>query len=334
MQSEQLRGVNLGGWLVLERWMTPSLFNGLNAKDEYGFCVELGDAKYERLQRHHDSFIKKSDIKWLTNKGINALRIPVGHWIFDGQEPYVPAIKYLDTVIQWAAEYNMRVLIDFHAAPGSQNGQDHSGKVGPIEWHQHPENMSRSLDVIEQLAKRYGSQKSLYGIELLNEPHRKIPFPVLVAFYKAAYERVRKHCDHTVAVVISDAFRPLRKWHEVMADPEYHNVVLDTHLYQAFGRWQRWYRLRCHLKQSNRWRRRLARFSNPQSIIVGEWSLGVASRAYNSLSDAKSLAAHQAYARSQLEAFKPATGQFFWNYKTETPDEWNFRSCYEKGYFI
>ena len=33
-----LRGVNLGGWLVLEKWMTPSLFDGTAAADETYFC--------------------------------------------------------------------------------------------------------------------------------------------------------------------------------------------------------------------------------------------------------------------------------------------------------
>ena len=32
--TTRLRGVNLGGWLVLEKWMTASLFDGLEATDE------------------------------------------------------------------------------------------------------------------------------------------------------------------------------------------------------------------------------------------------------------------------------------------------------------
>ncbi len=39
---KKLRGVNLGGWLVLEKWMTPSLFAGLKAEDETSYCRELG----------------------------------------------------------------------------------------------------------------------------------------------------------------------------------------------------------------------------------------------------------------------------------------------------
>ena len=33
--KEKLKGVNLGGWLVLEKWITPSLFDGTNAVDEF-----------------------------------------------------------------------------------------------------------------------------------------------------------------------------------------------------------------------------------------------------------------------------------------------------------
>ena len=36
--TQKLRGVNLGGWLVLEKWMTPSLFEGLQATD-VGSCI-------------------------------------------------------------------------------------------------------------------------------------------------------------------------------------------------------------------------------------------------------------------------------------------------------
>lgn len=32
-QGKKLRGVNLGGWLLLEKWITPSLFDGLDATD-------------------------------------------------------------------------------------------------------------------------------------------------------------------------------------------------------------------------------------------------------------------------------------------------------------
>lgn len=31
----QVKGVNLGNWLVLEKWMSPGLFEGTTAEDEH-----------------------------------------------------------------------------------------------------------------------------------------------------------------------------------------------------------------------------------------------------------------------------------------------------------
>ena len=47
--NNQIRGVNLGGWMVLEPWITPSLFYQFlggdetnTAMDHYSFCEVLG----------------------------------------------------------------------------------------------------------------------------------------------------------------------------------------------------------------------------------------------------------------------------------------------------
>ncbi|MGZ8190099.1 MAG: hypothetical protein ACXWTS_02595 [Methylococcaceae bacterium] len=79
--GKKLRGVNLGGWLVLEKWITPSVFEGLQAKDETSYCVELGSEAQVRLKQHWDTFITREDFAWLAKTGINAVRLPVGHWL-------------------------------------------------------------------------------------------------------------------------------------------------------------------------------------------------------------------------------------------------------------
>ncbi len=33
----KIKGVNLGNWLVLEKWMSQELFDGLEAEDESAF---------------------------------------------------------------------------------------------------------------------------------------------------------------------------------------------------------------------------------------------------------------------------------------------------------
>ena len=46
-QNLKIRGVNLGGWLVLEQWIKPSLFSEWNAfdktqpRDQWTYCAAL-----------------------------------------------------------------------------------------------------------------------------------------------------------------------------------------------------------------------------------------------------------------------------------------------------
>lgn len=62
--NNQIRGVNLGGWMVLEPWITPSLFyqflgkgEGTTALDTYTFCEVLGaEEANKQLRRHWETW--------------------------------------------------------------------------------------------------------------------------------------------------------------------------------------------------------------------------------------------------------------------------------------
>jgi len=72
-----IRGVNLGNWLVLEKWMSPKLFDGTDAEDEFHLCADLDQAaRRERLKVHRDSYITERDFTYLASHGIEAVRIP------------------------------------------------------------------------------------------------------------------------------------------------------------------------------------------------------------------------------------------------------------------
>jgi glucan 1,3-beta-glucosidase len=108
--------------------------------------------------------------------GLNAIRIPLGYWAVDlrDDEPYVAGqYPYLIQAVQWAREVGLQVMIDLHGAPGSQNGQDNSGLIGPVLFASNSSNTDRSLDVLRNLTEEFS--QSVYGgavtsIELLNEP--------------------------------------------------------------------------------------------------------------------------------------------------------------------
>jgi aryl-phospho-beta-D-glucosidase BglC (GH1 family) len=56
---------------------------------------------------------------------LNHVRVPIGYWAWDIEdgEPYIQGqLPYLRNAVDWASKYGLKVLIDLHGAPGSQNG--------------------------------------------------------------------------------------------------------------------------------------------------------------------------------------------------------------------
>lgn len=327
IKRNQYRGVNLGGWLVLEKWIKPSLFNNLPAVDETSFCLELGDSARDVLELHRKTFITEPDFEWLSKNNINTVRVPVPYWIFGDIQPYVGCIDYLDLAFDMAEKYGLKVLIDLHTVPGSQNGWDHSGRVGAIEWHKEKENIDLTLSIIDRLAERYKDKEALMGIELINEPHWLIPQSILKKFYKDGYNIVRKYCNEDVAVIFSDSFRSIA-WYLFMQDTDFKNVILDIHHYQCFSDSDKCMNIKQHGKKIDGLGNRLNLYQKNFNTIVGEWSLGLDPQSFHGQS-AEEVA--KQYADIQLEQYNSSVGWFFWTYKTEEPGGWNFRDCVEKG---
>jgi len=187
-----MHGVNLGGWLVLEKWMTPSLFKGTSAKNEY----ELSKLKKgrERIKKHHETFITEADIAWLSAQRVQLLRVPVGYWTFGDAKPYVETIAQLDWLetiaqldwlVEMAGKYNLKVLIDLHAAPEAQNSQAHSGsgnqKKGKA-WLKNKQAKQQTIDCLVRIAEHFKESPEVWGIELLNEPRRDFSALRLIHF--------------------------------------------------------------------------------------------------------------------------------------------------------
>jgi glucan 1,3-beta-glucosidase len=330
--SSKFRGVNLGGWLVLERWMVPGIYRGTDAQDEYSLCQTLGDGAKDRLDHHRETFITAEDFKWIANCGLNAVRLPVGYWALEAPKPYVPSATYIDFALEQAQANGLKLLLDLHGAPGSQNGWDHSGRSGPINWPKDPQNISETLRVLESFAQKYGQHPALCGIELLNEPRDVVPLGILQQFYQDAYARLRRHVDPQVAIVFHDSFRPLA-WKKFMQEPTFSNVILDTHLYQCFDEAARGRTAQEQLEFAIKRKTALDEMQKEElPTIVGEWSLSLPEHSYNGLSPFQLATVRRGYADTQLLNYETTRGWFFWSYKLERKSEWNFRYCVDEGW--
>lgn len=326
--------------------MTPSLFAGTDAPDEYSlWSLSLDDVKIrQRLDKHRREFITKKDFEWLARQGMNAVRIPVGYWIFGDElpivphEPYDPAIEYLDRAFQWAEATGIKVVVSLHGAPGSQNGEMHSGRQGKADWHTDPANVQQTLAVVQKLAERYAGSPALLGISLLNEPAKNIPRKILKQYYKQAYILVRKACGPQVWVIINDIYHP-RRWNWSVRWPLHKGVCFDTHQYQIYKSWQKSMSLGSHIW----WTRSVVRgllawLRMHHPVVVGEWSAALDARSMADVPKAGISQAYTAYLKAQLRVYEAQDGWFYWSYKTEATqfdsfDPWNFRMLREQGVF-
>lgn len=255
-----VKGVNLGNWLVLEKWMSPALFDGTTAEDEYYLPMQLSREVYEaRIKVHRAEYITEGDFVRISAMGMDAVRIPVPYFIFGDRPPFIGCVEELDKAFNWAEKYGLQILIDLHTAPDSQNGFDNGGISGVCKWSKQPEEVEFVLNVLERLAKRYGTRKGLWGIEVINEPilenmweMMNVPerYPAadpkkaegsgpntmefIRHFYLDAYDRIRRHLPEEKYIVIHDAFK-LYAWKDFMREEKYKNVVLDTHQYLMFA---------------------------------------------------------------------------------------------------
>ncbi|KAI8051563.1 glycoside hydrolase superfamily [Syncephalis plumigaleata] len=252
-----VHGVNIGGWLLLEPFIKPSMFTQFppEAKvvDEWTFCQKLGrDECRKAMREHFETFVTEDDFRKVADLGLDHVRIPVGYWALDvqGDEPYVQdSWEYLVRGLDWARKYGLRVMIELHTAPGSQNGWNHSGREGTVGWLDgtakglaHGE---RTLRIMQRLLEfvvqpRYSDVVTLFGV--LNEPFAaKVGLDKVKQWTKDAYALARSTTKNVKGagpiLVVHEGFAGLSKWQGEMPAHKYDRVVLDVHNYFIFDRY-------------------------------------------------------------------------------------------------
>ncbi|EDO17079.1 hypothetical protein Kpol_530p49 [Vanderwaltozyma polyspora DSM 70294] len=379
--GEPIRGVNIGGWLVLEPYITPSIFEAFRTNDynddgipvdEYHFCKWLGyDEAQNRLVEHWDSFYTEDDFANVKKLGFNMVRIPIGYWAFEtlSSDPYVTGLQesYLDKAIGWASNNGLKVWVDLHGAPGSQNGFDNSGLRGQIEFLQ-DENLNVTTKVIDYILKKYSCDEYLdtvIGIELINEPLG----PAIDVnklrddYYLPAFDYARNDLKTNQVLVIHDAFEPYHFWDDflTLTNKEW-GVVVDHHHYQVFSPGELSTTMDQKINIACNWGS--GTISESHWTVAGEFcaaltdctkwlnGVGVGARydgSYNtaaggsyyigscsnnedidSWSDERK-ANTRKYIEAQLDAFELRQGWVFWCFKTENSIEWDAQKLASNG---
>lgn len=307
--------------------MTPSVFRGVAARDELGLVAELGlEAARERLKAHRDSFITEADFRFIKSQDVDFVRLPVGYWLFNGTDSYISGQQYVDKAFEWAKKHALKVIIDLHGLPGSQNGKHHSGQSGSIGFYQ-PANLQQSLELVEYIARRYGRQSALLGLEVINEPQAGLYSHRLLQYYDRAYKTADKLMSPEVKLIVSDAFMPRRMAWALSLRPK-PRLVLDVHLYQVFGQQFADMNGQQHLDYVAVQAAMLTSLNRRLPILVGEWSAALPAGDHKK--DHPNLQA--AYLKRQLDSYdNNCWAHAYWSYKKQGQGAWSWRSMVKRG---
>ena len=157
-------------------------------------------------------------------------------------EPWGPytggAAQYLDAAIDWARATGLKIIIDLHGAPKSQNGFDHSGHAAYWPAWGDSDSLSHTHAALKQIEQKYATpemQDVVIAIQFLNEPFLlKLDQNVVKQFYHDAYYNLRDISD--TPAILHDGFENPSWLNGFLTkqDNDARNVVLDHHEYQIF----------------------------------------------------------------------------------------------------
>lgn len=363
---------------MYNRWITPSIFESVDQSlgivDEYTLGQRLPDQAPSILQNHWDSWVSFDDFQTIASSGMNLVRIPIGFWAYNNTGyPFIQgAAPYLDKAIGWARSTSppLKVIIDLHGAPSSQNGFDNSGqrRSSPgwlVDGGWQGSTSQMTLDVLNTIAQKYADlsyHDVVVGIELLNEPLGYVlNNDNLRQFYREGYRRVRQVSD--TVVVLQDAFLPPSSFNGFMvpSDLDVQWVAMDHHYYQVFDD---------ESVAMVPWQHRQAVCNSVDSFtgadkwtFIGEWTAamtdcarylngyGVGARYDGTYPGSKYVGScswesnianwpssylndTRGFIEAQMEAFEAnSQGWIFWNFKTESSAEWSLFTLQENNVF-
>ncbi|KAG8750908.1 exo-1,3-beta-glucanase [Serendipita sp. 396] len=280
-QNRKVRGVNLGGWFLMEPWITPSMFEKTGNEgivDEYTFG-QYQDRGYASglLQQHWATWYTEQDFIEMASVGLNHIRLPISYWsvpIDQDTGPYITgAWPYILQALDWANAHGLYVILDLHGAPGSQNGFDNSGqRTGQPSWAYDQAFLDRTLNVLDAIGRQVGDKVEV--IELLNEIsgfRDQQWVDAAKRFWQAGYDRIRAAAGGEVKIMIGDAFLGVHSWDGYLKSGQ--GVMMDLHVYQIFSNdelrrsWDDHVSFMC-----NRVSEFTSYTSNNLWLVMGEWS--------------------------------------------------------------
>lgn len=250
-----LQGVNLGGWLIQESWMTP--VNGEDRKWANLDTLEVLESRFgydktaNLVKTYQDNWITEWDIENIANMGCNVIRVPFwyrnfmkdeqGTWITENMDEN-PGFQRLDWIIEQAGKNDMYVILDMHGCPGGQSMDHCCGTLCRNDLYTDV-NCQNIMELLwSVIAARYKDNPVVAAYDIMNEPQNNSGYEGEHSYdpwQSESWEMTNQIYDHMIK-----AIREIDSRHVItvegiwrvsnLPDPAtvgWENVMYQTHLY-------------------------------------------------------------------------------------------------------
>jgi len=218
-----LRGVNLGGWLMMEGY----ILGGRNIPEQdfrKHLAMRQGNSSLRDFTRlFRDNFIQERDFKLIKGMGFNCVRIPFNFRLIQDKQ----GIGYLEKAVNFCKRYQLWAILDLHAAPGAQNEDWHSDSLGAALLWQERRFQMQFIKIWQFLAQRFKNEYAIAGYDILNEAVWGSE-KVVLGLYKEVIKAIREiDKNHIVFSEGNNWGRDI----EFMGKPWDDNMVYSIHFY-------------------------------------------------------------------------------------------------------
>ncbi|MBQ6678992.1 MAG: cellulase family glycosylhydrolase [Lachnospiraceae bacterium] len=250
-----LRGWGMGNWDNPEGFMIGATgFFGLPGGHSVMGRMDRGRALEQIVRetcgskylesfwdRWHRAWLSEADIRLLSERGYNSVRLPIRACSFLKEEPGIEwnecSFTMLNDVLDWCEKYRIYAIIDIHAATAAQSCIPcDDGVDNAPHFYTDEEAIDRMYILMEEFARRYKDREIVGAYDVMNEPLSMTQrnaelLPVLKDFYQEMVRRFRVIDKNHLILLNGTQFSSRLDIFDRDYDPECHNYGIALHAY-------------------------------------------------------------------------------------------------------
>ncbi|HEX8507770.1 MAG TPA: cellulase family glycosylhydrolase [Hymenobacter sp.] len=258
------------GYIIKPGWGGHNGKQTQGAVKQTLYHAGMSDAEVEAFyQSYRNNFITKADIDYLASKGFNCVRLPLHYDLFltPGQRAvrnsvlrgtttyasYVSSLsgwyaanelfvdpanmeayRLIDSVLTWCAANNLYVVLDLHAAPGSQGTDANiADSIQPLDLWNQPINQDVTTRLWGAIAARYKNDARVAMYDLINEPNNVPTNQPIHDLFQRLINAVRAQGDHHLLLLEGNGYGNDFNYLEKHTFTNTDNLVYNSHRYSG-----------------------------------------------------------------------------------------------------